>query len=177
MYEVENVIKVDSSMFPIKYGPLVITGIEKLPAEKAPYHGDTSIGWKDSDEKDAIVIHAYAIAKTDDYENTIGFSPSAMKVALVNKSGEVFIKTPSIIINTHGGEKVYDKTKKMFPNYALGDYPKVELNQLFTTMIIGKIGFELENINKIILMDTRWYSSTATRDVLELDAKDVKEIK
>jgi hypothetical protein len=84
----------------------------------------------------------------------------------------------STIITTLYGEKVYQKTKEMFPDYALGEYPRVELNQQFTTMILGDKGFELENIDKIILMDTRWSSncSTATRDVLEIDLKDVKEI-
>ncbi len=180
MYKVENVIKADVSMFPIKFGPLVITGIEKLPAEKAPYYGDTSIAWNDTgsiNKLDAIIIHAYAVEKTDDNKNTINYWPGVLRGAIVNKSGEIHTETATAVSNSYGGEKVYQKTKEMFPDYALGENPGVELNQQFTTMILSQKGFELENINKIILMDTRWYSSTATRNVLEIDAKDVKEIK
>jgi len=177
-YKVENVIKADASMFPLKFGPLVITGIEKLQAEKAPYYGDTSIGWKGT-EKDAIIIHAYPVEKTDDYESTIGYSPSVFRVAFIYKSGNILIETPTTVLSTHGGENVYNKTKEMFPDYAIGDYPRVELYKQFTTMILGKEGLKSKDIDKIILMDTRWISncSTATRDVLELDVSNVKEIK
>ena len=172
-YKVENVIKADTSMFPIKYGPIVITGMEKLPEEKAPYYGDTSIGWKNAKGCDAIIIHAYAVEKTDDNENTTNYSPAV----LVNKSGDIYTKQITKIGMSYGGEAVYNKTKDMFPDYALEDSPRVELNQQFTTMILGDKGFELENLDKIILMDTRWFSSTATRDVLEIDAKDINVIK
>lgn len=176
MYEVENVIKADVSMFPMRFGPLVITGIEKLPAEKAPYYGDTSIGWKGT-VKDAIIIHAYPVEKSDDNESTIGLSPSVLRVALIYKSGEIIIEAPTTVLKTHGGENVYNKTKEMFPDYAIGDYPRVELYNQFTIMILGKEGVKLEDIDKVIFMDTRWYSSTATRDVLEIDASSIKEIK
>ncbi len=180
MYKVENVIKADISMLPIKFGPLVITGIEKLPAEKAPYYGDTSIAWNNTgsiNKLDAIIIHAYAVEKSDDNNKTTDFSPGVLKGAFVNKSGETHTETATAVSNSYGGENVYNKTKEMFPDFALDEYPKVELYQQFTTMILSEKGFELENLDKIILMDTRWYSSTATRDVLEIDAKDVKEIK
>ena len=176
-YKVENVIKADTSMFPIKYGPIVITGMEKLPEEKAPYYGDTSIGWMNASGIDAIIIHAYAVEKTDDNENTTNYSPAVLMGALVNKSGDIYTKQITKIGMSYGGEAVYNKTKDMFPDYALEDSPRVELNQQFTTMILGDKGFELENLDKIILMDTRWFSSTATRDVLEIDAKDINVIK
>ena len=177
VYKVENVIKADVSMFPIKFGPLVITGIEKLPEEKAPYYGSDQIGWMNASGIDAIIIHAYAVEESDDNKGTTNYSPTSLMGALVNNKRDIHMRI-STIITTLYGEKVYQKTKEMFPDYALGEYPRVELNQQFTTMILGDKGFELENIDKIILMDTRWSSncSTATRDVLEIDLKDVKEI-
>lgn len=182
-YKAENLIKADISMFPIRYGGLVITGIEKLPAEKAPYHEDTSILWGqgDSDDVDAIIIHAYPIEKSDDNKNTVGYwvDPS-IKVAFVTKSGSTHVTPVVKVVTSYGGEAVYNKIKEMFPDYALGEYPKVEINQQFTIMAftnngINK-GFELENLSKIILMDTR-RSSTSTNDVLEIDASGLKEIK
>lgn len=182
-YKVKNLIKADISMFPITYGGLVITGIEKLPAEKAPYHGDTSIAWGQGslDDVDAIIIHAYPIEKSDDNKNTVGYwvDPS-IEVSFVNKSGSSYVTPVVKAIKSYGGETVYNKIKEMFPNYALGEYPKVEINQQFTIMVFTNSGinkeFELENLSKIILMDTR-RSSTSTNDVLEIDASGLKEIK
>lgn len=178
-YKVENLIKADASMFPIKYGGLVITGIEKLPEEKAPYYGDTSIAWKNASGKDAIIIHAYAVEKSDDNKNTTGYWVNSLRGALVNKSGDIYARQITKIGTSYGGKAVYEKTKEMFPDYALEESPRVDLNQQFTTMIVGDKGFELENINKIILMDTRgtYYPAASTNDVLEIDLKDVKEIK
>ena len=174
-YKADNVIKADASMFPIKFGGLVITGMEKLQAEEAPYYGDTSIAWAGSDEKDAIVIRAYAIEKSDDNKNTTGYWVN-FPLAFVNKSGSIYIKNNAKVGTSYGGEAVYNKTKDMFPDYTLGESPKVELHQQFTTMIIGNKGFELENVDKIILMDTRgtYYPGVSTYDVLEIDAKNVK---
>lgn len=176
-YKVENLIKMDSAMFPIKLGSLVITGIEMLPSEKAPYYGDVSIGWKDSNETDAIIIHAYSTSKTDDYDNTTGYSPSGINVATINKSGDIHIKPVATVVETWGGEKVYKKTKEMFPDFALGYSPRIELNQKFTTMRLCEESFKIEDIDKIILMDTRAYSSSSSKDVLEINAKDIKVIK
>jgi len=177
MYKVENVIKADTSMFPLKFGGLVITGVEKLPEEKAPYYGDTSIAWKNASGKDAIIIHAYAVEKSDDNKNTTGYWVNDTTGAFVSKTGNIFIKNTAKVGTSYGGEAVYNKTKEIFPDYALGDSPKVELDQQFTAMILADKGFELENIDKIILMDTRWFSSTATKDVLEIAAGSIKEIK
>jgi len=179
-YKAENLIKADASMFPIKYGGLVITGIEKLPAERAPYFGDTSIAWKNASGKDAIIIHAYPIEKSDDNKVTTGYGLyGALKGAFINKNGDVYIKNIAQIVTSYGGEAVYNKTKEMFPDYALGEYLQVEINQRFTTMILADEGFELENIDKIILMDTRgtYYPTASTSDVLEIDASGIKEVK
>ncbi|WMJ77865.1 S-layer homology domain-containing protein [Sedimentibacter sp. MB35-C1] len=180
-YKIENVIKADTSIFPIKYGGLVITGIEKLPAEKAPYYGDTSIAWSGHDGRDAIVIHAYPIEKSNDNGVTTGYWPGVMKIAVVYKSNNISILQIGGFTETYGGEQVYNKTKEMFPDFALGTSPIIELNRQFTTMAIcreSSEGFGIENIDKIILMDTRSYSSSSsTSNVLEIDAKGVNEIK
>ncbi|MBP1926722.1 hypothetical protein J2Z76_002592 [Sedimentibacter acidaminivorans] len=184
-YKAENLIKADISMLPIRYGGLVITGIQKLPAEKAPYHGDTSIAWGqgDLDNVDAIIIHAYPIEKSDDNKGTTDYwVDSSLNVAFVNKSGSSYVRPVVKAISSYGGEAVYNKIKEMFPNYALGEYPKVEINQQFTTMAFtnkGIIRFELENLSKIIIMDTRgtYYPAASTNDVLEIDASGLKEIK
>lgn len=179
-YKVENLIKADASMFPIRLGSLVITGVEKLPAENAPYYGDTSIAWGSSNDNDSIIIHAYSTAKTDDYENTIGYSPLGIKIATVYKSGYVFPYSVTAITTEYGGENAYNKIKEKFPDFALGSNPRVEINQQFTSMSIcgeSSKGYGLENIDKLIIMDTRWTSSSSSKDVLEIDAKDVKEIK
>lgn len=179
-YKAEKLVKADASMFPIKYGGLIITGIEKLPAERAPYFGDTSIAWKNASGKDAIIIHAYPIEKSDDNKVTTGYGLyGALKGAFINKNGDVYIKNIAQIVTSYGGEAVYNKTKEMFPDYALGEYLQVEINQRFTTMILADEGFELENIDKIILMDTRgtYYPTASTSDVLEIDASGIKEVK
>ena len=179
-YKAENVINADTSIFPIRYGGLVITGIEKIAYENAPWYGDTSIAWKGANGKDAIVIHAYPVEKSDDNKNTIGYHiASGIDGAFVNKSGEVQMKSIAKMGISYGGKDVYDKTKEMFSDYALGDYPSVELNQKFTTMIVSEEGFELENIAKFVLMDTRgiYYPEASTYDILEIDAEGIPEIK
>ncbi len=178
-YKAENVINADTSMFPIRYGGLVITGIEKLLAEKAPYYGDTSIAWGGADEKDAIVIHAYPIEVSNDNGVTTGYAlGNALKGAYVNKSGDVYMKSVAKMTTSYGGEAVYNKTKEMFPDYALGDDARANINQQFTIMILSKEGFELENMAKFILMDTRLgYHANATQDILEIDAEGIPEIK
>ncbi len=184
-YKAENLIKADASMFPIKYGGLVITGIEKLPAERAPYHGDTSIAWGQGelDDVDAIIIHAYPIEKSNDNGVTTGYGvDGALKVAFVNKSGSSYVRPVVKAISSYGGETVYNKIKEMFPNYALGEYPKAEINQQFTTMAFTNKGikeFKLEDLSKIIIMDTRgaYYPAASTSDVLEIDASGIKEVK
>jgi len=178
-YKVENVIKADKSMFPIKYGGLVITGIEKLSAEKAPYYGDTSIAWRECDEKDAIVIHAYPVEKSEDNRNITGYYVSSgINGVFVNKFGDVQMRSVSCMVTSYGGKSVMDKTKEMFPDYALGDSPRAEINQKFTIMIVSREGFELENITKFILMDARFgYHTNATQDILEIDAGSIPEIK
>ncbi len=170
-YKVENVIKADVSMFPIKFGNLVITGVEKLPAKRAPYYGDTSRGWKGSDEKDAIIIHAYPIDNNDKNDMILDYVLDGLRIALVNKSGEVSLETVTKVSSE--GKEVYNKTKEMFPDYALGESAMVKINQQFTTMRVGSKGFELGNIDKIIFMDR----FDSTNDVLEINAKGIREVK
>ncbi len=178
-YKVEDVIKADTSMFPIRYGGLVITGIEKLPAEKAPYYGDTSIKWNGFDETDAIIVHAYPVEKSDNNESTTGYSPGVLRGAFIYKSGEMYTEAATTISTSYGGDKVYKKIEKMFPYYVLGEYPWIKLYQQFTTMIIGKEGAKSKDIDKIILMDTRgtYYPEVSTNDVLEIDANGIKDFK
>ncbi len=178
-YKVENVIKADTSMFPIRYGGLVITGIEKIAYENAPYYGDTSIAYKNAKEKDAIVLHGYPVEVSNDNGVTTGYYVGgAIKGAFVNKSGDVQMESVTNMITSYGGKAVHDKGKEMFPDYALGESPTAEINQQFTIMIISREGFELENMAKFILMDTRLgYHTNATQDILEIDTESILEIK
>ena len=178
-YKVENVIKVDTDMFPIRYGGLVITRIEKIAYENAPYYGDTSIAWKNAKEEDAIVIHGYPVEVSNDNGVTTGYALGvAINGAFVNKSGNVQMEGVAKMGTSYGGKAVLDKTKEMFPDYALGESPKAEINQQFTIMILSREGFELENMSKFILMDSRGkYHTNATQDILEIDAEGIPEIK
>ncbi len=184
-YKVENVIRASTSMFPIRYGGLVITGIEKLPAEKAPYYGDTSVLWGQgtADTLDAVIIHAYPVEASDDNKGTDGyFIDGALNVGFVDKLGNVQVAPVVKVVTSYGGTAVYNKTKEMFSDYALGEYPKAEINQQFTTMAFTNKGihkgFELENLSKIIIMDTRgsYYPAASTNDILEIDASSIKEV-
>lgn len=170
-YKVENVIKADVSMFPIRYNNLVITGIEFLPANKAPYYGATSIGWAGSDEADAIIIRAYPIDNNDKNDIFKTYTPSGLSVTIINKSGKMQIGPTNRF--TDDEIKVNKKTLEMFPDFAIGDYPEVEINKQFTTMRVCRDGFNIKNIDKIILMD-EWDS---TWDILEISAKDIQIIK
>jgi len=133
------------------------------------------------DNVDAIIIHAYPIEKSDDNKGTTGYwVDSSLKVAFVNKSGSAYVIPVVKVIKSYGGEAVYNKTKEMFPDYALGEYPRAEINKQFTIMVftnngINK-GFELENLSEIIIMDTR-RSTTSTNDVLGINAIGIKEVK
>jgi hypothetical protein len=178
-YKVENVIKVDTDMFPIRYGGLVITRIEKIAYENAPYYGDTSIAWKNAKEEDAIVIHGYPVEVSNDNGVTTGYALGvAINGAFVNKSGNVQMEGVAKMGTSYGGKAVLDKTKEMFPDYAIGDDARADINQQFTIMILSREGFELENMSKFILMDSRGkYHTNATQDILEIDAEGIPEIK
>jgi len=170
-YKVENVIKADISMFPIKYGDIVITGIEKLPGEKSPFDSD-----------DAIILHAYAWRSNCNKDNSSErfwgkYIPDLM-ISYVDKSGKNYIG--SLV---HWTESITDKTKsdeikRMFPNFVfLMRDPlwsnTIDLNQSFTLHFpIGLNDIRVEDLDKIIFMDR-----SSTRDVLETDVKDINVIR
>lgn len=170
-YKVENVIKADASMFPIKYNNLVITGIELLPAKKAPYYGDNSITWAGSDSIDAIVIHAYPIKDNSTSDVVNAYWISGLNIAMTDKSGMTSIS--QTIPFSESELKASKKAKEMFSDLAFGFSPQVEVNHQFTTMALCKKGFSIKNIDKIILMD-EWDS---TWDVLEIDVEGINVIK
>ncbi|WP_326910683.1 S-layer homology domain-containing protein [Sedimentibacter sp. MB31-C6] len=150
-YEVDGIVEADKSMFPIKFGNVVITGIDKVKAEDAPYYGDTSIGWRNSDNKDAVAIHAYAVNGNDDSSRDY-FWVEGLEIVFVNNSGETFNKP--IMKVAENADTIYEETVELYDDYAVGEYPKMELNKNFTVMFISKESFNYEDLDNIILLDT-----------------------
>lgn len=161
-YEVESIISADKSLFPIKFGNIVVTGIEKLESESAPYDGDTSFYWKGADGKDAIVVHAYAINENDITGVTNGYWLNGLELGVARNDSGFNISTIATIAET---DTIYKKTKELFNDYAFGEHPKVSLNKEFSTMFILNKDVKLSDIDKLILLDTM----DSVREGLEFD--------
>jgi len=165
-----NVIKADTLMFPIKYGNLVITGVEKLKAGDTLYRFKNGLGFDNGIYQDRIVIHAYAINENDymfgdKFEGYYKLFPS-FNVIILHKSGGTSIIGVNGVMET---EVLFDQTRYT----ELEDIiEKVELNKSFTHIIgIPKVE-KLEDIDKFIIMEKR----NVTNDVLEIDLRYIESI-
>lgn len=163
--EIGNVIKADTLMLPIKYGNLVITGIEKINAGDTLYRFENGNGIDFSKDKDGLIIHAYAISENDymygdKFEGYYKIFPN-FNIILLYKSGEVLINGINRVKET---EVLFDKTRYTELEDAI---EKVELNKSFTTIIR-----EYEDIDKFMIMEKR----NETNDILEIDLRYIKSI-
>jgi len=165
--KIGNVFKADTLMFPVRYGNIVITGIEKLNS------GDTLSRFKNGQGHDAgmyqerIVIHAYAISENDymfgqKFEGYYKLFPS-FNVIVLHNSGEASINGINGVKET---EVLFDQTRYTELEDTI---EKVELNKSFTA-IISLSGEKLEDIDGLMIMEKR----NVINDLLEIDTKYIK---
>ncbi|MBB6218882.1 hypothetical protein HNQ80_005057 [Anaerosolibacter carboniphilus] len=159
---VGEVIKADPSLFPLKFGNFVITGIEKLPYSKTPYYKSNEIGWQGS-TSDAIVVHGYPVVKTNDRNGIVqGFSLPSIQMGILNKGGDFSKRLVVIFLEER---TVTEKMKTMYPNTKIGDAPRAKENEHFTILFTDREGYGLNNIKSIFLLDQQ----ISTDDLLEID--------
>ncbi len=167
--KIGNVIKADTLMFPIRYGNLVITGVEKLNAGDTLYRFKNGLGHDNGIYSDRIIIHAYAINENDymfgdKIEGYYKLFPS-FNVIILHKSGETEIISINGVMET---EVLFDQTKYS----ELEDIiEEVELNKSFTD-IIRFSSEKLEDIDKFMIMEER----NVINDVIEIDLRYIKTI-
>lgn len=159
-----DVIQADISFFPLKFGNVVITSIEKLPYSKTPYYKDTSRYWNGL-TNEAIVLHGYAVNRNSATRDT--YSLNSLDLGVLSKDGNFSNYRITELTSDSGSDKMIGK----YPTFKAGDFTKVSINEPFTVLFVDYSNIGLSNIKKIFITDC--YDST--NNVLELDFNGVKE--
>ncbi|MBB6218881.1 hypothetical protein HNQ80_005056 [Anaerosolibacter carboniphilus] len=161
-----DVIQADVSFFPLKFGNVVITSIEKLPYSKTSYYKSTTRAWYGI-TSDAVVLHGYALKGNDASGVLRGYTLDSLGIGFLNKNGSF----SNYAVTQFTESPMENKMVQIYPNYKKGIFPTVDIKEEFTVIFVDYSNFGLENIQKIFITDC--YDST--NNVLELDFNGVKE--
>lgn len=155
-----EVIKGDVNQFPLEFGNVVITGIERIPYNsKSPLY---KTGW----DTDAIIVHGYPIKDNDDENIVKGYGLTSLRLGVVTKNGN-FSNENNIPFEN---KELITKVKSKYPNIIEGDFARANIGQNFSVLYQLGDGFSLSNLKKILIQDTYF----STNDVLEIDMSQVK---
>lgn len=158
---VGEIIKGDVNQFPLEFGNVVITGIERIPYNSSsPFY--KLAGW----ETDAIVVHGYPLKDNDKNGIVKGYSLKSLKLGMVSKNGE-FINTSNVSFED---KNVINKLKQKYPNILEGDFARANVGQNFSVIYLNPEGFSINNLKKLIIQDAYF----STNDVLEFDMSQIK---
>lgn len=157
---VGEVIKGDVNQFPLEFGNVVITGIERIPYNsKSPLY---KTGW----DTDAIIVHGYPIKDNDDQNIVKGYGLTSLRLGVVTKNGN-FSNENNIPFEN---KELITKVKSKYPNIIEGDFARANIRQNFSVLYQLGDGFSLSHLKKIIIQDTYF----STNDVLEIDMSQIK---
>lgn len=157
---VGEVIKGDVNQFPLEFGNVVITGIERIPYNsKSPLY---KTGW----DTDAIIVHGYPIKENDKNGLVKGYGLDSLRLALISKSGDISNENNIPLED----KNIIQNLKAKYPNIIEGDFAKANVGQNFSVLYQLGDGFSINNLKKVIIQDTYF----STNDVLEIDMSQIK---